>query len=164
MKKLASLTVLGLLLASVSPIASADTPKINTESFTIEAWIAPQAYPWNWAPIVMQKDEGKGFYFGVDGDGRFGLHISSDGRWFKCNSKMPFPRLTTYHQWNSDRRAREYNGPGEIWRLISGGTCAIFKSSGSYATDYTESSAPACGRDRPCCGRDTPYDNKPCES
>jgi len=52
-KKIASLTVLGLLLASVSPIASADTPKINTESFTIEAWIAPQAYPWNWAPVVI---------------------------------------------------------------------------------------------------------------
>ena len=25
--------------------------------FTVEAWIAIDAYPWNWAPVVDQRDE-----------------------------------------------------------------------------------------------------------
>ena len=28
-----------------------DAPRL-AGSFTIEAWIGPQAYPWNWCPIV----------------------------------------------------------------------------------------------------------------
>ncbi|MHC4467592.1 MAG: LamG-like jellyroll fold domain-containing protein, partial [Planctomycetota bacterium] len=81
---------------------SNEIPNINPKSFTIEAWIAPQSYPWNWCPIVMQRDENSGYYFGVDGDGRFGMHVSIDGKWYECNSKMPFPGLKTEHQWNSD--------------------------------------------------------------
>jgi len=53
---------------------------------------------------------------------------------------------------------------GRVQRLISGGGGIIFKGSGFYATDYTNSNAPACGRDKPCCGRDTPCDKRPCES
>jgi putative FmdB family regulatory protein len=60
---------------------------------------------------------------------------------------------------------------GRVQRLISGGGGIIFKGSGFYAmdlampygTDYANSNAPACGRDRPCCGRDTPCDKRPCE-
>jgi len=93
---------------------SAKAPKLNTKSFSIEAWIAPQAYPWNWCPIVMQRDDEKGYYFGVDGDGRFGLHVAIDDKWVECNSKMPFPGLKTQHQWNSDERAWEYHGQGQV--------------------------------------------------
>ncbi|MHC4187337.1 MAG: LamG-like jellyroll fold domain-containing protein, partial [Planctomycetota bacterium] len=93
---------------------SGENPNINPESFTIEAWIAPQSYPWNWCPIVMHRDENSGYYFGVDGDGRFGMHVSIDGKWYECNSKMPFPGLRTEHQWNSDRRAWEYKGEGNV--------------------------------------------------
>ncbi|MHC4133167.1 MAG: LamG domain-containing protein, partial [Planctomycetota bacterium] len=50
----------------------------------------------------------------VDGDGRFGMHVSIDGKWYECNSKMPFPGLKTEHQWNSDRRAWEYKGEGNV--------------------------------------------------
>ncbi len=53
---------------------------------------------------------------------------------------------------------------GTVQRLISGGAGVIFKSSGFDATDYSQKSSPACGRDRPCCGRDIPCDKKPCES
>ncbi len=48
---------------------------INSKAFTFEAWIAPCSYPWNWAPIIMQRDETAGFYFGIDGDGRLGLRV-----------------------------------------------------------------------------------------
>ncbi|MHC4842825.1 MAG: LamG-like jellyroll fold domain-containing protein, partial [Planctomycetota bacterium] len=93
---------------------SGETPEISPKSFTIEAWIAPQSYPWNWCPIIMQKNEDNGYYFGVDGDGRFGLHVSIGGEWYECNSKMPFPGLKTEHQWNSDARAWEYKGEGQV--------------------------------------------------
>ncbi|MBE9569719.1 MAG: zinc ribbon domain-containing protein [Proteobacteria bacterium] len=53
---------------------------------------------------------------------------------------------------------------GTVRRLISGGAAVIFKGSGFYATDYSQNTSPACGRERPCCGRDTPCDKKPCES
>jgi len=53
---------------------------------------------------------------------------------------------------------------GKVQRLISGGAAVIFKGSGFYATDYSQNTSPACGRERPCCGRDTPCDKKPCES
>ena len=86
---------------------------INSKAFTVEAWIAPRSYPWNWAPIVMQRDESAGFYFGIDGDGRLGLHLAVGGTWLECNSEMPFPRLLTENQWNSDSRKWEYFGPGK---------------------------------------------------
>ena len=50
---------------------------------------------------------------------------------------------------------------GSVQRLIGTGAGVIFKGSGFYATDYSPSSSPACGRDRSCCGRDVPCDKKP---
>jgi len=85
-------------------------PKLNTESFSIEAWIAPQAYSWNWCPIVMKKNEDRGFYFGLDADGRFGLHVSVDGKWYECNCRTALPGLGTYHTWNSDERTWNLRG------------------------------------------------------
>jgi len=86
---------------------------IKGKAFTCEAWIAPRSYPWNWAPIVMQRDDNAGFYFGIDGDGRLGLHVVVGGKWFECNSEMPFAGLLTEHQWNSDSRRWQYFGPGK---------------------------------------------------
>ena len=51
---------------------------------------------------------------------------------------------------------------GAVKRLIGMGAAVIFKGSGFYATDYSNSK-PSCGRDKPCCGRDTPCDTKPCD-
>ncbi len=46
-------------------------------SFTVDAWIAQAAYPWNWAPVVTQLKEGvDGFYFGVGPHGQFGMDIT----------------------------------------------------------------------------------------
>ncbi|MHC4499101.1 MAG: LamG domain-containing protein, partial [Planctomycetota bacterium] len=54
-------------------------PKLG-EAFTIQAWVALGAYPWNWCPIVSQADFGKsGYYFGIDSNGRVGLCFSAGG-------------------------------------------------------------------------------------
>ena len=45
---------------------AAEAPHL-TDAFTIETWVAPQAYPWNWCAIVNQeKDHKAGYFFGID--------------------------------------------------------------------------------------------------
>jgi len=62
-------------------------PHLN-DAFTIEAWIAIAAYPWNWCPIVSQeKDEKAGYYFGVDSQGHIGMRLAIGGKWLECKSK-----------------------------------------------------------------------------
>jgi len=57
-------------------------------TFTIEAWIALAAYPWNWCPIITQADEEKaGYSFGIGPRGEFGIKVSVDGKWQKCLSE-----------------------------------------------------------------------------
>jgi len=71
---------------------SGKAPKLG-RAFTIEAWIALGAYPWNWCPIVSQeKDEELGYYFGVDSQGHVGMRLAIDGRWRQCKSPN-LPRL-----------------------------------------------------------------------
>ena len=67
-------------------------PKLG-DAFTIEAWIALGAYPWNWCPIVSQADFGEsGYYFGIDSQGRFGLNVKAGGQWLTCKSEIPAER------------------------------------------------------------------------
>ncbi len=57
-------------------------------SFTIEAWIAAAAWPWNWCPVIAQElNEKQGFYFGIGPQGQAGIFASVDGVWHKCESK-----------------------------------------------------------------------------
>lgn len=69
-------------------------------SFTIEAWVAPQAYPWNWTAIVNQEENHKdGFFFGISADGNVGLGAAlvSDGQWHMCISKDRIEPLKWSH-------------------------------------------------------------------
>ena len=48
--------------------------------FSIEAWVAQGAYPWNWCPIVtQQKDEKAGYAFSVGPRGQIRLSVAVDG-------------------------------------------------------------------------------------
>ena len=90
-------------------------PEIG-RSFTVEAWIALGAYPWNWAPIAAQENTvsensnldkicwpadiktdspKEGFFFGVGPQGYLGLHLGS-GQWNICRSdnKIPLRKWT----------------------------------------------------------------------
>ncbi|MEJ2594234.1 MAG: LamG domain-containing protein [bacterium] len=69
-----------------------EVPEISG-AFSIEAWIAPQAYPWNWCAIVNQEFEHqRGFFFGIDAEGRIGFHAAVARQWRECISdvKVPF--------------------------------------------------------------------------
>ena len=68
-----------------------DAPRLK-DALTIEAWVAPQAYPWNWCAIVnQQEDHEAGYFFGIDQIGHVGLHMAVNGKWYKCTSKETIP-------------------------------------------------------------------------
>jgi len=68
--------------------SAADAPQL-TDAFTVEAWVVPQAYPWNWCAIVNQESDHKtGYFFGIDTRGHVGLHLAVDGKWRECTSKQ----------------------------------------------------------------------------
>ena len=70
---------------------ASDAPRL-TDAFTIEAWVVPQAYPWNWCAIVNQEKEHKaGYFFGIDDIGHVGLHLAVDGKWYECTSEETIP-------------------------------------------------------------------------
>ena len=62
------------------------------EAFTIEAWVALAALPWNWVPVVGQESSGLiGYSFGVGPLGEFGLKVSMRGAWAVCLSPVKLP-------------------------------------------------------------------------
>lgn len=77
---------------STRVIRQAEDAPHFTDAFTIEAWIVPQAYPWNWCAIVNQEEERKaGYFFGIDETGHVGLQLAINGRWRECTSKEAVP-------------------------------------------------------------------------
>lgn len=66
-------------------------PKLKS-SFTLNAWVAMNTYPWSWVPIVDQeKEHEEGYSFGIDAFGHFGLEASINGQWYKLISKVRLP-------------------------------------------------------------------------
>ena len=77
--------------------AAARMPRIGG-SFSIEAWVALQTYPWTWCAIVNQeKDRRAGYFFGVDPEGRFGLQVAVNGGWQECRSDVGLPLYAWNH-------------------------------------------------------------------
>ncbi len=91
-------------------------PKLGPD-FTVQAWIALGAYPWNWAPIVAQENTismnsnqdaicwpddivvnspRSGFFFGISPEGYLGLHIGIQG-WKVCWTEKKVPLKTWTH-------------------------------------------------------------------
>jgi hypothetical protein len=53
-----------------------------TSDFAIEAWIAPQEYPWNWAGIVdHDQDKKAGYALSINHLGQISLYAQIDGSW-----------------------------------------------------------------------------------
>lgn len=92
-------------------VRSADLAPEMAGDFTIEAWIALGAYPWNWAPIAARENTVSlnsnldavcwpeditinspraGFFFGVGPQGQLGLHMGA-GEWRVIESGAPIP-------------------------------------------------------------------------
>ena len=72
---------------------AADAPPLSSDGFTVEAWIAPRAYPWNNCPIITQLDGDKAFYFGINFQGQLQLHAMVENKWMMCESRTALPGL-----------------------------------------------------------------------
>jgi len=68
-------------------------PSWKSGAFTVEAWIAPRAFPWNYCPIIEQRDQTNGFYFGINYQGQLQLEVSIGGKWVRCESRAALPGL-----------------------------------------------------------------------
>jgi hypothetical protein len=73
--------------------AAAGAPPLVAAGFTVEAWVAVQAYPWNHCPMITQLDGDKAFYFGINYQGQLQLHARVDGQWMLCESRAALPGL-----------------------------------------------------------------------
>lgn len=75
---------------------AAKAPDLS-RGFTLQGWVALAAYPWNWTPIIAQRDgETRGYSFGIDSTGHFGLQQAVDFRGTNCRSTKIL-RLKTWH-------------------------------------------------------------------
>jgi len=71
-----------------------------SNAMTIEAWVAPQVYPWNWTAILSQeKEHGSGYFFGMDAEGHigFGVSLVTDYQWHMCASDSRVDLLKWNH-------------------------------------------------------------------
>ncbi len=94
-----------------SIIASSDQAPQLGDSFTIEAWVAIGAYPWNWTPIAAQEntislnsnldeitwpddiadpESLEGYFFGIGPQGQLGMHFGT-GTWEVCQTSQKIP-------------------------------------------------------------------------
>ncbi|MBN1387565.1 MAG: LamG domain-containing protein [Bacteroidales bacterium] len=64
---------------------------LTGSGFSIEAWVALGAYPWNKVPLLARENkEITGFFFGIDSHGRVGLQLSDgSSTWHECWSEIP---------------------------------------------------------------------------
>jgi len=104
---------------------AAEAPRLS-DAFSIEAWVAPQAYPWNWCATANQeKDHEAGYFFGIDHEGRVGLHLSIDGKWRECTTDEKIPFMKWSHiaaTFKKDERIVIYINGKEACRLSVKGT------------------------------------------
>ena len=103
---------------------AADAPRLGS-GFTIEAWVAVQAYPWGWCPIVSQREDRKtGYLFGVDAQGHVGLHLAVGEQWRECNSERTLPLM----QWS--HVAGTFDADSGLTVYINGETAGHLATSG----------------------------------
>ncbi|MCF7975922.1 MAG: LamG domain-containing protein [Phycisphaerae bacterium] len=61
-------------------------------AFTVEAWIALASYPWSWSPVVdCSTPKVKGFFFGIDQEGRVGFQIAAGSSWYEAATEQTIP-------------------------------------------------------------------------
>ncbi|NQT87967.1 cellulase family glycosylhydrolase, partial [bacterium] len=103
--------------------AAAAVPKVS-EALTIEAWVKLLAPPEGWSPIINQHTYPTGFYFGFDGSGALGLHLSMGGAWRSCISAVAPPLGQWAHvaaTFDSTSGARIYLNGVETGHLYGNG-------------------------------------------
>jgi len=64
----------------------------NGGAFSVQAWIAIGAYPFNWCPIVQHQDEeSAGFFFGIGDRGTVAFRLAAGGKWQGAETTQTIP-------------------------------------------------------------------------
>jgi len=73
-------------------LRGADTAPKVLGAFTLEAWVAIGAYPFNWSPIFQQQDgEKAGYFFGVGDKGQVAFRLAVGGKWEGAETAQHVP-------------------------------------------------------------------------
>ena len=68
-------------------VREADCAPVLPGAFTIEAWVAIGAYPWNFCAVAAQRTgEEAGYDFGIGPRGQVRLGLATAGGWVACTS------------------------------------------------------------------------------
>lgn len=123
------------------------------QGFTIEAWVALGAYPWNWAPVAAQENtistasntdavcwpddikvdsSKRGFFFGISPQGFLGCHMGTGDAWEICRSENKLPLRTWTHV------AAVFDGRASVVLYIDGQEAAKMKLNGRFEPVGTE--------------------------
>ncbi len=108
------------------------TPPALGNQFSVEAWVALEAYPWTWCAIIdHEKEQQQGYYFGIDPEGRFGLHLALDGKWQTATSETKLP----LYKWN--HLVATFDAGAGVRLYLNGELAGIFplKGNSTAATD-----------------------------
>ncbi len=116
--------------------------------FSVEAWVALGAYPWNWAPVLAQEkthcisapredicwpatidpnQAQAGYYFGLSPRGQFALHLALDGKWQVCASDDFAIGLRRWHH-----VAATYDPAAGVTLFLNGKSVKRFSLSGAF--------------------------------
>ncbi len=94
--------------------------------FSVQAWIAPQEYSWNWTGVVdREKDHREGFSFGINHVGQVGLGLAINGKWHTVLSEDSIPLLKWSHV------AATYDPTGGLAVYINGQPAARNAATGT---------------------------------
>ncbi len=124
-------------------LRSAERASDLGKTFTIEAWVAPQTYPWNWTGIVDRENNHKeGFFFGLNAEGKVGLGIAvgAERKWVMCISGEKIELL----KWSHIAATIDQNG--EMMVYINGKKSGNL-SAGKYGWNLTGWAKPNNGTD-----------------
>ena len=104
-----------------------DLPKFGP-ALTVEAWIAPQEYSWNWTGIVDQEtNHQEGFSFGINHVGQVGLGLAIDGQWQTVIPTQAIPLLKWSHV------AATYDPAGVMSVFINGQLAGSRNVTGNFS-------------------------------
>jgi hypothetical protein len=70
---------------------ASEAPKLSGP-FTLKAWLAFGAYPFNWCPLLQQQDgEKAGYFLGVGDRGQVAFHLAAGDQWQGVETKEMLP-------------------------------------------------------------------------
>jgi hypothetical protein len=76
---------------------TADRAPAPAGGFSVSAWVALAAYPWNWCPIVCQQEESAGWSLEIGPDGEPAMKVFTGTIWRTCVSEAVLPLRTWVH-------------------------------------------------------------------